>query len=100
MADAQQLYSSFNRNYEQGLSAKQAGDVLGARRFLLRAADDLNKLANESFGTVRTQRKAQVKRILDAVERLGEEMPVSVKAARRGKSRPQNQKAEYASTTS
>ncbi len=84
MADAQQLYSSFNRNYEQGLSAKQAGDVLGARRFLLRAADDLNKLANESFGTVRTQRKAQVKRILDAVERLGEEMPVSAKGGEAG----------------
>ena len=93
MPDTQQLYSSFNRNYEQGLAAKQAGDVLGARRFLLRAADDLNKLANESFGTVKSQRKAQVRRILDAVEKLGEEMPAAAKGGEAGEIKPSKPKS-------
>ena len=93
MADSQQLYASFNRNYEHGIAAKQAGDALGARRYLLRAADDLNKLANESFGTVKTQRKSQVKRILDAVERLGEEMPTAAKGGETGQMSPSKPKS-------
>ena len=75
MADTQQLYESFNRAYERGISARDNGDTLSARRYLLTAADALNKLANESFGATRAQRKSQVRRILDAVERLEADEP-------------------------
>lgn len=76
MAGTQQLYESFIRAYERGINARDTGDTDAARRELLIAADSLNKLANESFGSTRSLRKSQVRRILDAVERLEEDEPV------------------------
>ena len=76
MTENRQLYESFLRAYERGINARDAGDTTTARRELLAAADSLNKLANESFGSTRSLRKSQVKRILDAVERLECDEPV------------------------
>lgn len=72
MTGKSQLYAEFDSCYEKGVAAKENGDIKGARRELLKAADALNKLAAMSSGEQKRAHLRRVRTLLDAVETLGE----------------------------
>lgn len=66
-------YDAFNRYFEKGIAAKNAGNIELAKSQLLLAAESLKKLADASTGELRRTRQERVLRILEAVEELENE---------------------------
>lgn len=75
MSNNELLYDAFNRYFDRGISAKDAGDTATAKAQLILAAEALKKLADQSTGDLKRSRQQRVIRILETVERLGEKNP-------------------------
>lgn len=72
MADGRQefLYEMFNSYYNNGVKAKEEGNIPEAKTQLLAAAETLDKLADLSTGDLKAARKERVMRLLEIVEGL------------------------------
>ncbi len=64
------LYDAFNRYYERGITARDAGDIFTAKAQLLLAAETLRKLADLSSGNLKRTRQQRVIKILELIENL------------------------------
>jgi len=71
MSSSEILYDAFNRYFDRGIAAKDAGDLPTAKSQLVLAAETLKKLADESSGELKRTRQERVLRILETVENLG-----------------------------
>ncbi|MCI8613294.1 MAG: ATP-binding protein [Clostridia bacterium] len=67
------LYDSFDKYMSVGMAARERGDIIEARKNLLKAAESLKRLADISEGEQKKAHLKRVRRLIDAVEELGSE---------------------------